>query len=57
MKPTCEKISKKKYKVDVSNDRKQKLLFFLLGTIEIALFSFYFGLRTTCSTSLPRRRI
>lgn len=31
MKPTCEKIFKKKYKVGVSNDRKEKLLFFLFG--------------------------
>lgn len=45
MKTACEKISKKKYKVAVSSDRKQKLLFFL------------FGLGTTCSISLPRKRI
>ena len=31
MKTTCEKISKKQYKVGVSNDRKQKVLFFLFG--------------------------
>ena len=45
MKTTCEKISKKQYKVGVSNDRKQKVLFFL------------FGLGTTCSISLPRKII
>lgn len=45
MKTACEKISKKKYKVGVSSDRKEKLLFFL------------FGLGTTCSISLPRKRI